>query len=85
MIRILNGLNNTSKLFERMAFRRCSSLLILNLWRKYVRNKKRRMGWKYPPEIYAARIRRHGSAAKDPREREGRVDLDYRQYFVTLQ
>ncbi|EFE30377.1 uncharacterized protein ARB_02749 [Trichophyton benhamiae CBS 112371] len=34
------------------------------IWQNCVRNKQRRMGWKYPPEIYATRFRRHGS--KDP-------------------
>lgn len=37
------------------------------LWQEFVQNKQRRMGWKYPPEIYATRFRRHGS--KDPRTR----------------
>lgn len=37
------------------------------MWREFVLNKQRRMGWKYPPEIYATRFRRHGS--KDPRVR----------------
>ncbi|EFR03322.1 hypothetical protein MGYG_06319 [Nannizzia gypsea CBS 118893] len=37
------------------------------IWQKCVRNKQRRLGWKYSPEIYATRYRRHGS--KDPRER----------------
>ncbi|KAL1984729.1 hypothetical protein VTN96DRAFT_8762 [Rasamsonia emersonii] len=35
------------------------------IWQELVRNKQRHMGWKYPPEIYATRWRRHGS--KDPR------------------
>ena len=37
------------------------------MWQEFVRNKQRRMGWKYPPEVYATRFRRHGS--KDPRIR----------------
>lgn len=37
------------------------------IWQEVIRNKHRRMGWKYPPEIYATRFRRHGS--KDPRMR----------------
>lgn len=36
-------------------------------WQESVRNKKRRLGWKYSPEMYATRFRRHGS--KDPRLR----------------
>lgn len=35
------------------------------VWQKAVRNKQRRLGFKYPPERYATRYRRHGS--KDPR------------------
>ncbi|KAK2756974.1 hypothetical protein FQN54_004942 [Arachnomyces sp. PD_36] len=37
------------------------------IWQKCIRNKQRRMGWKYSPEIYSSRFRRHGS--KDPRTR----------------
>ena len=37
------------------------------MWKEVVQNKKRRMGWKYPPEKYATRFRRHDS--KDPRLR----------------
>ncbi|WEW56323.1 hypothetical protein PRK78_001766 [Emydomyces testavorans] len=35
------------------------------IWQECVQNKQRRMGWKYPPEIYATRFRKFGS--KDPR------------------
>ncbi|PWY90417.1 hypothetical protein BO94DRAFT_24231 [Aspergillus sclerotioniger CBS 115572] len=35
------------------------------IWTEMVRNKQKRLGWKYPPEIYATRYRKHG--AKDPR------------------
>ncbi|KAJ9222237.1 hypothetical protein DTO169C6_5366 [Paecilomyces variotii] len=38
------------------------------IWQEYVENKQKRMGWKYPPEIYATRWRRHGS--KDPRTKD---------------
>lgn len=38
------------------------------IWTDSVRNEQRRIGWKYPPEIYATRFRRRGSASKDPRE-----------------
>ncbi|RAK94962.1 uncharacterized protein BO80DRAFT_291402 [Aspergillus ibericus CBS 121593] len=35
------------------------------IWTFSVRNKQKRLGWKYPPEIYSSRYRKHGS--KDPR------------------
>lgn len=35
------------------------------IWQDIVRSKQRRMGWKYSPERYATRFRKHGS--KDPR------------------
>lgn len=38
------------------------------IWTDSVRNEQRRIGWKYPPEIYATRFRRRRSASKDPRE-----------------
>ncbi|KAL2813750.1 hypothetical protein BDW59DRAFT_176662 [Aspergillus cavernicola] len=37
------------------------------IWERSVRNKQRRLGWKYPPERYATRYRKHGST--DPRTR----------------
>lgn len=36
------------------------------LWDKTANNRQKRMGWKYPTEIYATKYRRHGS--KDPRD-----------------
>ncbi|PGH03198.1 hypothetical protein GX51_04233 [Blastomyces parvus] len=39
----------------------------LDAWKKYTTTKQKRMGWKYPPEIYATRFRKFGS--KDPRTR----------------
>lgn len=37
------------------------------IWERSVRNKQRRLGWKYSPERYATRYRKHGST--DPRTR----------------
>ena len=37
------------------------------IWERSVRNKQRRLGWKYSPERYATRYRKHGSI--DPRTR----------------
>lgn len=41
--------------------------------RASIGSKRRRLGWKYSPEIYATRFRRHGS--KDPRLRGMKKDL----------
>lgn len=35
------------------------------IWLDAVRNKQRRLGWKYSPDVYASRYRKYGS--RDPR------------------
>ncbi|KAL4946707.1 hypothetical protein BDV06DRAFT_231786 [Aspergillus oleicola] len=40
---------------------------VQQIWKHSVRNKQRRLGWKYSPERYATRYRKHGST--DPRTR----------------
>lgn len=41
------------------------------MWQELIRNKQRRMGWKYPPEQYATRFRRHGSKDSRTHHRPG--------------
>lgn len=39
-----------------------------SLWKEFVENKQKRMGWKYSSETHATRWRRHGS--EDPRSKD---------------
>ncbi|XHG04018.1 hypothetical protein AWENTII_007302 [Aspergillus wentii] len=41
------------------------------MWKEYVGNKQRRLGWKRPPEIYATQYRRHGSKDMRAFQRRG--------------